>query len=130
MQVFIVGLTFAQQGVAAKVTFSLRRTGKKIIWKQSKRLIQGTLVALTPVDDMFQTICKVAVVAARPLSGVQSNPPAIDVRPLYPFVPSHFYRSKHPELSVDRSYLVDMLRNFVLYLANDCITLDILRRSE
>ncbi|KAL8844844.1 MAG: hypothetical protein Q9176_000944 [Flavoplaca citrina] len=77
--VFIVGLTFAQQGVAAKVTFSLRRTGKKIIWEQSKRLIQGTLVALTPADDMFQTICKVAVVAARPLSGVQSNPPAIDI---------------------------------------------------
>ncbi|KAL8898231.1 MAG: hypothetical protein Q9192_002187 [Flavoplaca navasiana] len=129
-KVFIVGLTFAQQGVAAKVTFSLRRTGKKIIWEQSKRLIQGTLVALTPADDMFQTICKVAVVAARPLSGVQSNPPAIDVRPLYPFFPSYFYRSKHPELSVDRSYWVDMLPNFVLFLTNDCITLDILRRSE
>ncbi|KAL8785976.1 MAG: hypothetical protein Q9213_003052 [Squamulea squamosa] len=77
-QVFIVGLTFAHGGVAAKVTFSLRRTGKKIIWEQSKRLLQGTLVALTPAYDMFETICKVAVVAARPLSGLESNPPTID----------------------------------------------------
>ncbi|KAL8698874.1 MAG: hypothetical protein Q9224_001651 [Gallowayella concinna] len=76
---FIVGLTFAHGGVAAKVTFSLRRTGKKIIWEQSKRLQQGTLVALTPAHDMFKSVCKVAVVAARPLSGVQSNPPAIDI---------------------------------------------------
>ncbi|KAL8997363.1 MAG: hypothetical protein Q9169_003345 [Polycauliona sp. 2 TL-2023] len=63
-QVFLNGLTFAQQGVAAKVSFSLRRTGRKIIWEQSKRLIQGSLIALSPASDMFQTICRVAVVAA------------------------------------------------------------------
>ncbi|KAL8683219.1 MAG: hypothetical protein Q9186_000831 [Xanthomendoza sp. 1 TL-2023] len=55
-QAFIVGLTFAHGGVAAKVTFSLRRTGKKIIWEQSKRLQQGTLVALTPAHDMFKSV--------------------------------------------------------------------------
>lgn len=78
-QVFIVGLTFAHSGVAAKLTFSLRRTGKKIIWEQSKRLIQGTLIAISPMQDMFKTICKVGVVAARPLSGVHSNPPEVDI---------------------------------------------------
>ncbi|KAL8738285.1 MAG: hypothetical protein Q9181_000920 [Wetmoreana brouardii] len=78
-KVFIVGLTFAQSGVAAKVTFSLRRAEKKIHWEQSKRLQQGTLVALTPVSDMFAKVCKVAIVAARPLSGLQSNPPQIDI---------------------------------------------------
>lgn len=78
-QVFIVGLTFAQSGVAARVTFSMRRSGKKILWEQSKRLMQGTLIALTPANDMFENICKVAVVAARPLSGLQSNPPEIDI---------------------------------------------------
>ncbi|KAL8945072.1 MAG: hypothetical protein Q9216_000056 [Gyalolechia sp. 2 TL-2023] len=78
-KVFIVGLTFAHSGVAAKVTFSLRRSGKKIIWEQSKRLLQGTLIALTPVHDMFKTVCKVGVVAARPLMGVNSNPPEIDI---------------------------------------------------
>ncbi|KAL8763723.1 MAG: hypothetical protein Q9184_000515 [Pyrenodesmia sp. 2 TL-2023] len=69
----------AANGVAAKLTFSLRRTGKKIIWEQSKRLIQGTLIAISPVQDMFKTICKVGVVAARPLSGVHSNPPEVDI---------------------------------------------------
>ncbi|KAL8716320.1 MAG: hypothetical protein Q9220_000225 [cf. Caloplaca sp. 1 TL-2023] len=79
-KVFIVGLTFAHSGIAAKVTFSLRRSGKKVRWEQSKRLLQGALVALTPADDMFQSVCKVAVVAARPLSpGVQSNPPEVDI---------------------------------------------------
>ncbi|KAL8843320.1 MAG: hypothetical protein Q9170_000178 [Blastenia crenularia] len=76
---FITGLTFAHRGVAARVTFSLRRSGKKIIWKQSKRLMQGTLIALTPAQDMFKTTCKVGVVAARPLTGVQSNPPQVDI---------------------------------------------------
>ncbi|KAL8901018.1 MAG: hypothetical protein Q9207_005411 [Kuettlingeria erythrocarpa] len=78
-KVYIVGLTFAHSGVAAKLTFSLRRSGKKIIWEQSKRLIQGTLIAISPVQDMFKTICKVGVVAARPLSGVHSNPPEVDI---------------------------------------------------
>lgn len=65
--------------MAAKVTFSLRRAGKKIIWEQSKRLLQGTLIALTSIHDMFQTICKVGIVAARPLVGVQNNPPEVDI---------------------------------------------------
>lgn len=28
---------------------------------------------------MFQTICKVAVIASRPLAGVQQNPPEVDI---------------------------------------------------
>ncbi|KAI4189557.1 MAG: hypothetical protein LQ348_003777 [Seirophora lacunosa] len=78
-KVFITGLTFAHGGVAARVTFSLRRAGKKILWEQSKRLAQGTLIALSTAQDMFKTVCKVGVVAARPLSGVQLNPPEIDI---------------------------------------------------
>ena len=79
IQVFIVGLTFAHIGVAARVTFSLRRSGKSVLWEQSKRLMQGTLIALTPADDMFKSICKVATVAARPLTGLAMNPPQIDI---------------------------------------------------
>ncbi|KAL8872646.1 MAG: hypothetical protein Q9174_001759 [Haloplaca sp. 1 TL-2023] len=78
-KVFIVGLTFAQVGVAARVTFSLRRSGKSVLWGQSKRLMQGTLIAMTPADDMFKSICKVATVAARPLAGLNMNPPRIDI---------------------------------------------------
>lgn len=37
------------------------------------------MVALTPAEDMFKKVCRVAVVAARPLAGVSQNPPEIDV---------------------------------------------------
>lgn len=37
------------------------------------------MVALTPAKDMFKTICRVAIVAARPLAGVQMNPPEVDI---------------------------------------------------
>ncbi len=72
-------MTFTHQGVAAKITFSLRRAGKKIIWEQSKRLISGSMVALTPARDLFQQVGKVAIVAARPLAGVQQSPAEIDL---------------------------------------------------
>ena len=62
-----------------RVTFSLIRCGKKIIWEQSKRLISGSLVVLTPSNDMFSTKAIVATVAARPLTGLQQNPPEIDL---------------------------------------------------
>lgn len=75
----IIGFTFAITGIAARITFSLRRSGKKVPWEQSKRLISGSVVALTPAQDMFDKICHVAVVAARPLAGVQQNPPEIDI---------------------------------------------------
>ena len=42
-------------------------------------MLPGTLVALTPTHDMFKTICRVAVVAARSLTGVQQNPPEVDI---------------------------------------------------
>ena len=48
-------------------------------WDQSKRLLTGALVALTPVKEPFKSICHVAVVAARPLAGLQQNPPELDL---------------------------------------------------
>ena len=36
-------------------------------------------MALTPAKDKFKTICIVAIVAARPLSGVEDTPPQIDI---------------------------------------------------
>lgn len=63
-----------------KVEFSYENAGKRIRWEQSNRLQQGTIVALTPRFDMFRTICKVAVVAARPIKeGVELNPPRVDL---------------------------------------------------
>ncbi|MCJ1404379.1 hypothetical protein MMC11_007604 [Xylographa trunciseda] len=77
--VYVTGVTFTQRGIAVRVEFSLRRAGKMIRWEQSKRLTSGTLVALTPAADMFTTVCKVAVVAARPLVSLQQSPPSIDI---------------------------------------------------
>lgn len=69
-QVRVTAITFSRRGLGIRVVFSLRMVGKKIRWEQSKRLLTGTLVALTPSKpskDMFKDKCIVAVVAARPL---------------------------------------------------------------
>ena len=34
---------------------------------------------MTTTNDMFKTICTIAVVAGRPLSGLQQDKPAIDI---------------------------------------------------
>lgn len=79
-QVYVKGLTCATAGVAARIQFSTKRAGKKIVWEYSKRLISGNVVALTPVDDGFRSKCVVAVVAARPLDGLKDNiAPEIDL---------------------------------------------------
>ena len=62
-----------------QVQFGTQRCEKRIRWPQSKRLKSGTLVALTPADDMFKRSCIVAVVAARPLGQVEADPPSIDL---------------------------------------------------
>ena len=79
MQTHVTGMTFSTKGIATRVEFSLRRSGKQIRWEQSKRLMAGGLVALTPASDAFKTVCRVGVVAARPLSGLQNTPPAVDI---------------------------------------------------
>ncbi|KAK5164997.1 hypothetical protein LTR04_001607 [Oleoguttula sp. CCFEE 6159] len=80
-RVYMTAVIFSTRGIALRVIFSLARAGKRIHWEQSKRLLQGSLVVLTPANDRFKTKAKtvVAVVAARPLAGVQQNPPEIDL---------------------------------------------------
>ncbi|KAE8398944.1 P-loop containing nucleoside triphosphate hydrolase protein [Aspergillus pseudonomiae] len=78
-KVYIVGITFTQQGVATRIQFSTIRSGKNIVWEYSKRLRSGTIVALSPADDSFRNKCVIAVVAARPLRGIKQHPPEIDI---------------------------------------------------
>ncbi|KAF7193807.1 Helicase required for RNAi-mediated heterochromatin assembly 1 [Pseudocercospora fuligena] len=78
-KVHICGATLSTRGFAVRVTFSLFRTGSKVLWEQSKRLISGSLVVLTPKSDMFRSRAIVATVAARPLDGLQQNPPELDL---------------------------------------------------
>ena len=72
-------LTYIKIQVGAKVSFSLNRAGKKINWQNSKRLLPGTLVCLS--CDGFQEVknMKLATVLARPISGLEMNPPEVDV---------------------------------------------------
>ncbi|KAJ4356660.1 uncharacterized protein N0V89_004696 [Didymosphaeria variabile] len=80
--VYLKAVQFSFRGLSAKVAFSLTRVKKLVRWNQSKRLITGTLVALSPADDAFQdpSKCLLAIVGARPLSALEANnPPEIDL---------------------------------------------------
>ncbi|KAE8389150.1 P-loop containing nucleoside triphosphate hydrolase protein [Aspergillus alliaceus] len=78
-KVHIVGITFSPQGLAFRIRFSSNRSGKNIVWEYSKRLVTGTIVALSPVNDVFKRECVVAVVAARPLDQLKQQPSEIDI---------------------------------------------------
>ncbi|KAM0718692.1 hypothetical protein Q7P37_005763 [Cladosporium fusiforme] len=77
--VYINAIICSTRGIALRVTFSTFRAQKKILWEQSKRLISGSLVVLTPAVDMFKSKAIVATVAARPLAGLSQDPPEIDL---------------------------------------------------
>ena len=72
-------VTFSTRGLGIRIVISLSKVGKKIRWNQSKRLIAGSLVVLTPTKDMFKTKCIVATVAARPLDLIEEEPPKLDL---------------------------------------------------
>ncbi|KAL4904489.1 hypothetical protein BDW74DRAFT_168154 [Aspergillus multicolor] len=78
-KVYVTGLTFTRRGLAFKLQFSTNRAGRNIAWEYSKRLVAGSVVALSPADNAFQTQCVIAVIAARPLDGVKLLPPEVDV---------------------------------------------------
>lgn len=78
-RVKFIGYVTSRRGFASHITFSTRRTGKAIQWAQTNRLTPGALVALSPTSDNFNTIVKIATVAARPASGTELNPPELDL---------------------------------------------------
>ena len=69
-----MGLKLSRLGVGFRVAFSPR---KQIRWKQSKRLLQGTMVAMS--KDLFKTDCKIAIVVGRGLKALAENPPSIEL---------------------------------------------------
>ena len=76
IQAFITGVTLCRKTLAVRVEFSTRRAEKRIRWAQSKRLKTGTIVALTPKNDLFRTTCRVAVVVSRVCAQLQVEPPS------------------------------------------------------
>lgn len=39
----------------------------------------GSLVALSPIEDRFSTICSLAIVASRAIENIQKSPPEVDL---------------------------------------------------
>jgi helicase required for RNAi-mediated heterochromatin assembly 1 len=72
-------MTFAKQGFAIKISFSTARACKNIVWEYSSRLVSGSMVALSPAKDCFESQCVIAIVAARPLEQVKQHPPLVDL---------------------------------------------------
>lgn len=62
-------------GIALQVEFSATVIGKIIRWAKSKRLRTGSLVALTPASDGFNTKCVPAIVASRLLENLEVQAP-------------------------------------------------------
>ena len=73
----VCGAILSTRGLATKVNFSLGRVGKNVHWEQSKRLLTGSLVVLMSAEN--KDVCKLGVVAARPLVGLAKTPPEIDL---------------------------------------------------
>lgn len=96
-QVRVVGLTFTYKGVASRIRFSTARANHRISWSASKRLTSGTLVALTPTKDAFQTKCFLAIIAARPLGNLEGDVPEIDI---------FFADTDRQELDPQNSYIM------------------------
>lgn len=67
-------------GPVCRMQLSTERAGKKIRWQTSQRLTPGTVVAISTVSDSFQSICKPAVIADRPIKhGLERRPPTIQL---------------------------------------------------
>lgn len=98
----IIGATFAQKGVAFRVQFSTRRAGKNIVWDYSKRLLSGSIVALSPAHDCFRSKCIVAVIAARPSEGVKKYPPEVEL---------YFARPEDAEFDPQKEWIMVESRN-------------------
>jgi helicase required for RNAi-mediated heterochromatin assembly 1 len=96
-KVHFTGFTFSHWGIAVRTEFSTARAQHRIMWSGSKRLVSGGLVALSPADDKFRNKCIVAVVAARPLEGVNLNPPQIDL---------YFIRPEDMEIDPQQEWLM------------------------
>ncbi|RKF56509.1 Helicase required for RNAi-mediated heterochromatin assembly 1 [Golovinomyces cichoracearum] len=79
-EVTLTGWMFTKKGPVCRVEFCVDRSETRVRWDQSKRLSQGTIVALSSSQKLFNGDCRVAVVAGRPIEGgLDQNPPTIDL---------------------------------------------------
>ncbi|XXH02140.1 hypothetical protein Hte_008508 [Hypoxylon texense] len=77
-RVFVRGYLMTRLGPMCQVQFSTKRSGKKIRWRQTRRLTVGTLVAISTAADCFKTICMPAIISDHSIrDGLDQNPPVI-----------------------------------------------------
>ncbi|KAL5614285.1 hypothetical protein BROUX41_004395 [Berkeleyomyces rouxiae] len=68
-KVRLQGLVADIQGISYRISFSVERSPTKIDWVSSKRLTAGSLVAISPISDNFNSKVTIAVVTKRSLEG-------------------------------------------------------------
>ncbi|KAK4460069.1 hypothetical protein QBC42DRAFT_333539 [Cladorrhinum samala] len=79
-RVRVRAVCLARMGPIFTIEFSVERSPYRILWQQSRRLIPGAIVALTPRQDNFRTVCKIATIVQRPFrDGLDQNPPRVDI---------------------------------------------------
>ncbi|KAK4170547.1 P-loop containing nucleoside triphosphate hydrolase protein [Cladorrhinum sp. PSN259] len=79
-RVRVKGVCLARMGPVFTVEFSVERSPYRILWQQSRRLIPGSIVAITTKQDNFKSICKIATIVQRPFKdGLDQNPPRVDL---------------------------------------------------
>lgn len=67
-------------GPLCRISFSTEHAQKKIVWQQSRRLVPGSVLAISTKRDNFETVCMTATVAQRPYrGGLDQNPPLVDI---------------------------------------------------
>lgn len=67
-------------GPLCRISFSTEHAQKKILWQQSRRLVPGSVLAVSTKRDNFKSICMTATVAQRPYrGGLDQTPPEIDI---------------------------------------------------
>jgi helicase required for RNAi-mediated heterochromatin assembly 1 len=67
-------------GPLCRISFSTEHAQKKILWSQSRRLMPGSVLAISTKRDNFKTICMTATVAQRPFrGGLDQTPPLVDI---------------------------------------------------
>ncbi|POS74311.1 suppressor of ascus dominance-3 [Diaporthe helianthi] len=77
-KVLVKGYLMTKLSPFCRISFSTQRAGRRIQWKQAKRLTPGRIVALS--TDNFEADCRVAIIAQRPIEGgLDQNPPTVDI---------------------------------------------------
>lgn len=79
-KIFIQGYLMTRLGPMCRVAFSPERATKRIRWNQTRRLTQGTLVALSTAKDRFRTLCIPAVIANPVVhDSLENRPPTVQL---------------------------------------------------